>query len=34
MTSGLRTVDPATIPHLSGRCAPVDREVDECFMIR
>jgi hypothetical protein len=33
MTSGLRTVDPATIPHLSGRFAPVDR-VDECFMIR
>jgi hypothetical protein len=29
MTSGLQTIDPATNPHLSGRFAPVDREVDQ-----
>ena len=29
MTGGLRTIDPATNPHLSGRFAPVDREVDQ-----
>jgi carotenoid cleavage dioxygenase-like enzyme len=29
MSSGLPIVVPATIPHLSGRFAPVDREVDQ-----